>query len=299
MKKIYFGLIKFLQTAVSLLLVLVYNHSGAGRKVRRQKKDRQGRAATVLANGPSAREIVMDRKDLLEDTDLLVLNDFGNTDKFFELKPTYYILLDPAYFDYEFKNPGLNENNSDESRSRERQLMDNFKKVDWQMILFIPAIYKEKKVKALFDANPYIEVVPYYATRILGCDGFQNFMYKHAQGVPSSRNVIIPAIMLMVQLGYMTVYLYGCELSWTKTMDVDPENGRMYFNDKHFYSKDEIRYFGKGAYLWWLKAIAEMLQGIEQVAKFAEYYGVRILNRTKGSFIDSFEYENPDTIEEI
>ena len=296
MKKIYFGLIKFFKTAVSLFLVIVYNHKGAARKVRRQKKDRQGRAATVLANGPSAKEIVTDRKDLLEGTDLLVLNDFGNTDNFFELKPHYYILLDPAYFDYDFKNPGLNEDNTDESRSRERLLMDNFKKVDWKMTLFIPAIYKESNVKALFDANPNIEVVPYYATRVLGYDWFQNFMYKRAQGVPSSRNVIIPAMMLMVQLGYNTVYLYGCEISWTKTMDVDPENGRMFFNDRHFYSKDEIRYFGKGAYLWWLKVIAEDLEGLEQVAKFANKEGVHIVNRTKGSFIDAFDYENPDMV---
>lgn len=297
MKKIYFGLITFFQTAVSLFLVLVYNHKGAGRKVRRLKKDRQGRAATLLANGPSAKEIVTERKDLLKNTDLMVLNDFGNTTMFFELKPAYYILLDPAYFDYEFTNPGLNEDNSDNSRSRERQLMDNFKKVDWDMTLFVPAIYKEKNVTALFDANPKIKVIPYYATRVLGYEGFQNFMYKRAQGLPSSRNVIIPAMMLMPLLGYKTVYLYGCEISWTKTMDVDPENGRMFFNDRHFYSKDEIRYFGKGAYLWWLEAILEMLKGVEQVAKFADYYGVRIINRTKGSFIDAFEYENPDTIQ--
>ncbi len=297
MKKIYFGLIKFFQTAVSLFLVLVYNHKGAGHKVKLLRKDRQGRAATLLANGPSAKEIVTERKDLLENTDLMVLNDFGNTDKFFELKPAYYILLDPAYFDYEFTNPGLNEDNTDESRSRERQLMDNFKKVDWNMTLFFPSIYKKKNVKALFNDNPNIEVVPYYATRVLGFDGFQNFMYKFAQGVPSSRNVIIPAMMLLSLLGYKTVYLYGCEISWTKTMDVDPENGRMFFNDRHFYSKDEIRYFGKGAYLWWLEAISEMLRGADQVAKFATANGVHIVNRTKGSFIDAFDYENPDTIE--
>lgn len=297
MKKIYFGIIKFFQTVVSLLLVLVYNNKGAGRKVRRLMKDRQGRAATLLANGPSAREIVTERKDLLEGTDLMVLNDFGNTDKFFELKPTYYILLDPAYFDYNFKNPGLNENNADENRTREKVLMENFKKVDWDMTLFYPSIYKAKKVKSLFDFNPNIEVIPYNATRVMGYDGFQNFMYKRAQGLPSSRNVIIPAMMLFPLLGYKTVYLYGCEISWTKTMDVDLENGRMFFNDRHFYSKDEIRYFGKGAYLWWLEAISEMLRGVEQIAKFANYSGVRIINRTKGSFIDAFEYENPDTVQ--
>lgn len=296
MKKVYYGFTKLLQTIVSLLLILVNNHKGVSRKVRQLWKNRNGKAATILANGPSAREIVSSRRELLVGTDLLVLNDFGNTDSFFELKPIYYILLDPAYFDYEFRNPGLNETNEDTSRTRERLLMENFRKVDWEMTLFIPSLYKVTEVRRLFDSNPCIKVVAYYATRIIGFDGFQNYMYRRAQGVPSSRNVIIPAILLMTLLGYKTMYLYGCEFSWTKTMDVDHEKGQLFFNDRHFYSKDEIRYFGKGAYLWWIDAISEMLHAIENVEKYARSIGTHIVNRTKGSFIDTFEYENPDTI---
>ncbi len=296
MKRLYFGLIKFFQSLVSLILVLICNHKGVARFVRKKKVDRSGSAATILANGPSAREIITKRKELLDGTDLLVLNDFGNTETFFSLKPIYYILLDPMYFDYNFKNPGLNEDNSNDNRTNEKKLMDNFRKVDWKMTLFIPAGYNKKSIESLFDFNPNIDIIPYYATRVLGYEWFQNIMYKYAQGVPSSRNVIIPAMLLMILFGYKTVYLYGCELSWTKTMDVDSENGKMFFNDRHFYSKDEIRYFGKGAYLWWLKAISEMLEGVEQVAKFANSMGVHFINRTKGSFIDSFDYENPDTI---
>ena len=296
MKKLYFGIIKLFQTVVSVFLVLVYNHKGAARSVRRVKQNRNGRPVTILANGPSAREIISNRTDLIEGTDLLTLNDFGNTKEFFVLKPKYYILLDPAYFDYSFRNPGLDEKNEDNSRVREKLLMSNFSKVDWEMTLFIPSLYKSSEVKKLFGENPYIRVVPYYATRVVGFDGFQNCMYKLAQGVPSSRNVIIPAMLLMMLIGYKTVYLYGCELSWTKTMDVDIENGMLYFNDRHYYSKDEIRYFGKGAYLWWLEVIAEDLRATEQIAKFATRRNVRVINRTKGSFIDAFDYENPDNL---
>lgn len=296
LKGVYFWLIKLFQTIVSLLLILVFNRIGTAKKVRKQRKDRHGRAVSLIANGPSAREIVAERRDLLEDTDLMVLNNFGNQDVFFQLKPKYYILLDPAFFDFDFVNPGLNESSVNSSCKEERKLMENFKKVNWEMILFIPDTRAGRKTIGLYADNPKMKVVLFNETRVLGFDGFQNRMYGFGSGIPSSRNVIIPAMILMVILGYKKMYLYGCELSWTKTMDIDIENGKMFFNDHHFYSRDEIRFFGKGAYLWWLKVIAEDLEGVEQVAKFALKRNVSIVNRTKGSFIDSFEYENPDTI---
>ena len=299
MKKIYFGLIKLFQTSVSLFLVLVYNHKGVAKRVRLLKKDRNGRAVSLIANGPSAKEIVDSRKDILKDTDIIVLNYFGETKEFFIIKPLYYILLDPGFFIQDFKHPGLNENkdnNGNNENKRNQGLIEKLLQVDWQMTLFVPSVYKVPEIKKIFASNPHVNVIPYYGTHVLGYDGFQNFMYKQAQGVPSSRNVIIPAMLLMITAGYKTIFLYGCELSWTKTMDVDPENGRMFFNDRHFYSKNEIRYFGKGAYRWWLEVIAEDLMATEQIEKYAQKNGVRIINRTKGSFIDAFEYENPDTI---
>lgn len=43
----------------------------------------------------------------------------------------------------------------------------------------------------------------------------------------------------MMLLGYESIYLYGVEFSWTKTMDVDPSNGKMFFNDGHFYENQK------------------------------------------------------------
>lgn len=296
LKHLYFWIIKFFQTIVSLFLVLFFNRPGTARKVRKEKEERAGRALSLLANGPSARDILKDRCDLIEGTDLMVLNNFGNQECFFRLKPTYYIIIDPAFFDFNFINPGLIENRADNSRSEERKLMENFKKVDWGMTLFIPDTRAGRTSIKLYAGNPNIRVVLFNVTRVLGFNGFQSKMYRYGAGIPSSRNVIIPAMILVTILGYKRIYLYGCELSWTKTMDVDPDNGRMFFNDRHFYSKDEIRYFGKGGYLWWLKTIVDDLEGIEQVAKYAKRYDIHIVNRTKGSFIDAFDYENPETI---
>ena len=296
LKNLYFIIIKLFKTIVSLFCIVFFNQCGTARYIRKQRIDRKGRAVSIIANGPSARDIVNNRRDLLKDTDLLVLNNFGNQDYFFELKPKYYILLDPIFFDLSFINKGLDEKTNNGSWNEGKKLKENFIKVDWDMTLLLPSGWTNTNVLKQYANNTHIKVVQYNATRVLGFDGFQNRMYYRGEGIPSSRNVIIPAMIALGIMGYKTIYLYGCEFSWTKTMDVDHKNGKMFYNDSHLYSNDENRYFGKGAYLWWLKVITEDLEATDQVAKFANKYGIHIVNRTKGSFIDSFDYENPDKL---
>lgn len=296
LKNLYFIIIKLFKTIVSLFCIVFFNHCGTARYIRKQRIDRKGRAVSIIANGPSARDIVNNRRDLLKGTDLLVLNNFGNQDCFFELKPKYYILLDPIFFDLNFINKGLDEKTNNGGWNEGEKLKENFIKVDWDMTLLLPSGWTNTNVLKQYANNTHIKVVRYNATRVLGFDGFQNRMYYRGEGIPSSRNVIIPAMISLGIMGYKTIYLYGCEFSWTKTMDVDHRNGKMFFNDGHFYNNDEKRYFGKGAYLWWLKVITEDLEATDQVAKFANKYGIHIVNRTKGSFIDSFDYENPDKL---
>lgn len=299
LKSIYFSIVKLFKTIVSLFCIILFNRCRTARRIRKERVDRKGRAVSIIANGPSAKDIIQNRKDLLDGTDLLVLNNFGNQDFFYKLKPKYYILLDPIFFDRNFINKGLEEKTNRGVWNEGNKLKESFMKVDWDMILLLPSRWTNSNVLKQYANNTHIKVVQYNATKVLGFDRFQNRMYYRGEGIPSSRNVIIPAMIALGIMGYKTIYLYGCEFSWTKTMDVDPQNGKMFFNDGHFYSNDEKRYFGKGAYLWWLKVITEDLESTDQIEKFANKYEIRIINRTKGSFIDSFEYENPDDIEII
>lgn len=293
LKGVYFWIITIIQTVVSILLILFFSRFRAAKKISKLKIDRKGRCISLIAGGPSTKEILTSRCDLLDQTDLVVVNFFGNTDDFFKYKPKYYVLLDPTFFYPNFANKGLNEASTEnKKRVQVNKLLENLGKVDWNMTLFIPYINDLS-----FINNPFISVIEFNTTRVVGFDRFQNWMYRHNQGLPNSRNVITPAMLLMINLGYKDIYLYGCEFSWTKTMDVDPENGRFFFNDSHFYNKSEFRYFDKGAFHWWLDSMSEYLTGVEQIAKYAVSEDVKIVNRTKGSFIDCFEYENIDRIE--
>lgn len=285
------SLVIFFETIVSLIDVFCFGHPF----LKNKKLNKNSDSVSILANGPSAREIINNNPELLTRGDLVSMNDAATSEVFFRLQPSYYILLDPAYFGGSWLgDKELTDNSFDLTLKR---INENLLKVDWEMTLLLPSSKNAEEFADRFNGHQHISVVRYNASRIQGFECYKMWAYKKGLGVPSSRNIIIPAILLMINAGYKKVYLYGAEFSWTKYMDIDLDNGLMYMNDRHYYSKDQIRYYDKGGYRLMLLHIAEMLGGLESISKYARQKKVSVINRTKGSFIDAFDYENPDTIE--
>lgn len=284
------GIVLFFQTLTSLFDVFCFGHPF----LKRVKLSPSKKYVSVLANGPSAKEIINDKPELLAGGDLLSMNDAAASDFFASLKPNYYILLDPAYFGGSWLgDKELTENTFDKTLTK---MNENLLNVNWPMTLLLPSSKKANEFARRFKDHENVKVVRYNASRIQGFERYKMWAFKKGWGVPSSRNIIIPAILLMIGAGYDNIYLYGAEFSWTKYMDVDSENGLLFMNDRHFYSKDQIRFFGKGAYRLRLLHITEMLGGLESIAEYAKRKGVNVINRTKGSFIDAFTYQNPDSL---
>lgn len=286
LKLFYKGIQQLVETLISVVAILLFSPIKVAIIISKMKSDR-GCDAFVLGNGPSLKEILCSQERLNEVLagESIVMNSFANSDYFKKIRPRYYILLDPIFFD----DNNLRNNESD------RSVITSINNVDWEMTLFLVHGHNSKVLNNLIT-NPLIKIVKYNATRVIGYKWFQNMIYRLNLGIPSSRNVIIPALMVMMNIGYKKLYLYGAEFSWTKTIDVDPQNNRVFINDKHFYNANNVQYMSEGWYKWYLEAIVDMLNGMDQIAKYARMRSVKIINRTKGSFIDAFEYENPDTI---
>ncbi len=279
---------------MSLFAVLFFSSRKVARKLNKLSNEAdKTRKAFVLGNGPSLNDVLSKSilRQELEQGDVIVTNRFAISADFTHIKPHYYILMDPLFFDEaSVKNdPSMQE------------MYEAFNRVTWPMILFLP---KEANLKIVSNYlhNLKVNVVLYNGTTVVGPVKFQNYMYRHGMGLPNSRNIILPALMLMINIGYKNIYLYGAEFSWTKNFDVNPKNNRVFLNDRHFYKTDDVLYddpsytYDKGYYRWSLESIAEMLRGTEMIATYAESQGTNVINRTKGSFIDAFEYENPDNI---
>lgn len=289
LKSIYFFISDLLKTTTSLFAILFFSSFRTKFVCNNHLKD-----ATLIVNGPSVNDVLANHRHLFKNTDVMVVNSFIVSDYFWILKPKYYIIMDPVFFvsDYVVES----EETAPPSVSEANRMLSLTPKIDWNMIFFIPYGKITSNYEIQLKKNTKIKVLHFNCTRIEGFDKFQFWAYNHGLGIPSSRNIIIPSLINLINLGYKTIYVYGAEFSWTRTMDINPANGKMFFNDRHFYSESEIRYFGQGGFLWWLKAICEMLIGVEQISKFAILKKTVIINRTKGSFIDSFQYENPDLL---
>lgn len=250
-------------------------------------KDSTCKEAFVLGNGPSMKEALEQDRLLKEivNGDVIAMNRFADSNYFKLVKPRYYILLDPIFYDEKH----LREDDAD------RKMFLSMNDIDWDMTLFLVHGHDDRMLKSILS-NPHINIVKYNGTRFVGFLWLQNLIYRCNMGIPSTRNVLIPAIQLMINIGYKELYLYGAEFSWTKTIDVDPKNNKVFMNDRHFYANHDIHYYEKGWYKWYLKAIVDMLEGMDNLAIYAKSRKTSVINRTKGSFVDSFEYENPDTI---
>lgn len=280
LKKSYFGVIDLMKTIMSLFMVLLYSSRKGTETINKLRETGKEKDAYVLANGPALKGVIEKYLPVLQKNDCIVMNFFGNTDAFWLVKPRYYVLLDPGFFGGELHAVFNN---------RFEKLVNNITKVDWKMALLIPATNK------INITNPNIEVIPFNATRVEGFKSFRNFMYKHNLGLPSTKNVLFPAIISMLNMGYGHVYLYGAEFSWVKTYNVDEENGKIYTDDVHFYGKDRI-YYERGRFCFDIGCLHEALLSTYVIQEYADSIGRKVINRTKGSFIDAFDYENPDRI---
>lgn len=89
----------------------------------------------IIANGPSLKRDIKDYIHKLKNEDLCMCNQALSTDLAFNLKPKYYILADQAYFGFYEKQEDYDNVNA---------LNDTFSKVDWDMALLVPHMYRNR-----------------------------------------------------------------------------------------------------------------------------------------------------------
>lgn len=277
-----------MNTIVSLVIIPFSSSFRVSNKLYKKRNKGNGRDAYVLANGPSLAECLKDanKRDVFTKNTIIVMNNFANSEYFGIIRPSYYIIMDSLYYDEEHLKQSVSD----------RQLFDKMNEVDWDMTLFLSHGFNINAITSRIH-NPHIRIEEFNVTKVVGFKWIQNFFYNYYLGIPSCRNVIIPALLLMINQGFHRVFLYGAEFSWTKYIDVDPQNNKAFLNDTHFYNKDNIHYYDKGWYKWYLESVVDMLNGTEQIEYYAKNKGVQVINRTPGSFIDAFPYENPSKIE--
>lgn len=240
------------------------------------KRETCGQRIIVMGNGPSLNDTISKHLDILADSNTMAVNFAALSDAFFKIKPRWYILADPLFF-------------SDNKSANMQNLREALKCVSWPMTLLVP---QNSDTSNLLD-NPNIDVKTFNCIGIEGFSRFTNFIYSHQLGMPRPRNVLIPAIMCAIWLGFDTIDIVGADHSWMQTIGVDSQN-RIISVQPHFYKDDKseqtrvnTEYAGYRLHQI-VYSFYVAFKSYHDIAAYAKRSGVQIYNCTPSSFIDAF-----------
>lgn len=242
----------------------------------------------ILGNGPSLNHTIGNSYGFLEDRRCLAVNFAANTELFFKLKPEFYVLADPHFFNV-FDQPNV---------SALWEVIAT--KVDWNMTLYIPSGIK-KNGKWYDDAlsNTYIKIHQYNLTPVEGFCWFENWAFGAGLGMPRPRNVLIPSLMIGLRMQFKTIYVSGADHSWTKTLSVNDRN-EVISVQPHFYKEDDAEQKRvKTDYLKYplyeiMYSFYVAFKSYFTINRYAKSINAHIYNITPESFIDAFERKKID-----
>ena len=233
----------------------------------------------ILGNGPSLNSTISSSGRLLEENPTMAVNFMANTDEFFKIRPDYYVIADPHFF-----NAFDQENVS--------TLWKNLASVDWPMVLLVPAKMVGKTKKVLCGRKN-ISVKGFNFVGIEGYKWFECFMFRHRIGMPRPRNVLVPALMSAISAGYKEILLAGADHSWLETLRVTDENHvvsvqpHFYADSKKELKRSETEY--RSLHLHdVLYSFYVAFKSYHIIELYATKRGVCIYNITPGSYIDAF-----------
>ena len=243
------------------------------------RKQSKALKVNVLANGPS---LSLELKEALSHKDRLnaVCNFAAFSDYFQEIKPEFYFLADPAFFEQV------------ETNEKIKQLIDILnKQVHWNITLVVPINGYQVALKNI--ANESIDIVSVPISQYKGNSNKRLELIKKGDCAPSYVNVTIFAEYFFLNMGYKILFLYGVDHSFFDNMFINSKN-EICMNDNHFYGKEPIvikRYKSDGTQ-WklsdWLRDKYLTFLEHERMQEYAEYVGAKIINCTEKSLIDAY-----------
>lgn len=251
--------------------------------------EKKSRRLFVLATGPSFNEDLKRYKANIQTEDSVAMNMFATSPLFTELCPRLYLLADPLWF----KSAVFMEQSTfRDNYVKLREALIN--RVTWDMNLIVPDSARNSDFVNSLKANHKIKL--YFYNSRAGVSGRLGlWLLKKGWISPPAQTVANVAGGLGVILGYEEVWMLGIDTSMHTMMRVDQKTNEMYLENQHFYgTRKEKGYKGadKGqAYTvaFFLGCAAKMFEGYERIRQLADYCGVKIINASSFSWVDSLE----------
>ncbi len=270
-----------IQTNLSIAKILIQSKFFS-KKITHDNLDR----AVILGNGPSLSKEIEANKEWFKTTPKIAVNLFVKSSYYTELKPEFYVINAPEHW-FETAN--------ELGRKATIELYELMaEKTNWNMTLLIPFRAKRNtEWKNYIANNQHIKIEYYNKTPVEGFRFFCHLVFKNRLGMPRPHNVVIPALMHAINIGFKNIYLAGVDHSWLTGLRVEDDN-TVTMEHTHVYGTP-IRY-PIYAYLDEKRHLHDMLMKFVHtfrsyffIKDYADSRGIHIYNITEGSFIDAFE----------
>ena len=281
LKKLFNSTLILCQSLISVISVLIFSSFNLSRKNKKQSFN-DNQECFILGNGPSLKQELTENFNffLARNKNILCVNLLCEDPVFYELKPSYYIITDEGFW---------NETNDERILNIQKQFVLKMQSVNWDFTLFIPndgKTYFENKLN-----NKFVKICYYNRTPVNGFKCIRHFLYRKDLGMPAPHNVLIAAIFVFINMGYKNINVYGADHSWVADLYVD-ENNDLWSYQNHFYDDKKVAFkLKKGSLYTGLQGIVKAFESYQLLREYSESIGAKIINRTKKSFLDIFEYK--------
>jgi len=282
----YLKIVNIFQFILNLIIVIVKLPSHI--KNRKIVKLNNKGTLNIIGNGPSLKDDYLKLiSEKNSESDYMAVNSFAVTDMYEIIKPSYYVICDPAFF-------------SDEVIDKFSALQNNVftainEKTKWNLTLFIhPNGQKHSPfISTMNNKNVSIHFINNIPI-IDGSQKFNNFLFKYQLANPLFQNVLVAAIYIGIQLKYSTINIWGADHSWHEDFILGKDN-IIYTPDKHFYDTEvnftpHINAEGKPIKVYEeFTSLARVFKIYISLQLYSEYVNCKIINRSTKTWIDAFE----------
>lgn len=252
---------------------------------------KSGKTIYILGNGPSFNNTLEQSLSILQKNECMVVNNFAVSPNFTLIKPTSYLVVDPAFS----KRP---EDLSDYLNNMVSNTMDHIiNDVKWKMTMYLPGNARNGFFYNHIKDNSFIDVVFFNNSGISLIDFPSCYFYLLNRGkiTPLSQTVLNTCISLAITMRYSNIFLVGADTSWHEDYWMDQSNNDLYMIDKHFYGTEKRRLFNDTLYQHPTRIHEELyadslaLKSYWILADYAKYNQVKVYNASAYSWIDAFE----------
>ena len=276
---------------MKLLLLIKFLRKAFKRYLKHWSKDfvysrQQDIVVHVLGNGPSLTASL----HLIKKEDRVAMVNFAIlTDLFFQLKPSYLCLADPVFF----KKTG-----NDDIEQKKAQMVQKMEEINWELCIVVPAgaNHEELVVNTRYVSFKFVNKTPMdYSIKFM-----RMFFYKRNISMPLMQNVLVLGLYIGLQQGYKKIYIHGADADLYKKICINQDN-EMVARELHYYGHSDLNLsdskthgFAIGCLHKRLACEVATFRSYVDIASYADYLGISVINASPNSMIDAFERYDPE-----